>query len=147
MDFDLTEDQLLVRESVRTFLAKECSVEYVRRCDEEEVYPAELFAKMAKLGWWGIPIATEYGGSGGSCMDLVLFLEELAYRFEASANIFYTSIVIASEALRHFGSEAQKREFSAQAGQRGDALRLLLVRAEFRLRCGLAAHTRGARWR
>lgn len=111
MDFNLTEDQTLVRESVRAFLAKECPVEYVRRCDEEEVYPAELFAKMAKLGWWGIPIATEYGGSGGSCMDLVLFLEELAYRFEASANIFYTSIVIASEALRHFGTETQKREF------------------------------------
>jgi acyl-CoA dehydrogenase len=111
VDFNLTEDQTLVRESVRAFLAKECPVEYVRRCDEEEVYPAELFAKMAKLGWWGIPIATEYGGSGGSCMDLVLFLEELAYRFEASANIFYTSIVIASEALRHFGTETQKREF------------------------------------
>lgn len=111
MDFRLTDEQTLVQESVRAFLAKECPVEYVRSCDEQEVYPAELFQKMAKLGWTGIPIPTEFGGGGGSCMDLIVFLEQLAYRFEAAANIFYTSIVIAAEALRHFGSERQKREF------------------------------------
>jgi alkylation response protein AidB-like acyl-CoA dehydrogenase len=65
--------------------------------------------KMAALGWMGIPIPADYGGSGSSCTDLVLFLEELATHFEAAANIYYTSVVIAANALKHFGSEAQKR--------------------------------------
>jgi alkylation response protein AidB-like acyl-CoA dehydrogenase len=109
MDFGLTEEQRLLRDSVRALMTKEFPVEYVRSCDEAERYPAELYAKMAELGWLGIPISPEYGGSGGSCTDLVLFLEELAYHFEAAANIYYTSIVIAAEALRHHGSEAQRR--------------------------------------
>lgn len=109
MDFGVTEDQKLLKETVRNFLRKECPVEYVRQCDEAERYPQELFNRMASLGWLGIPIPEAYGGTGGSVMDLVLFLEELAYAFEAAANIYYTTIVIAADALTHFGTEAQKR--------------------------------------
>ncbi len=108
MDFDISEEQRLLRDSLRSFLQKECPIEYVRRCDEEERFPHELMDKMAALGWFGIPIPVEYGGSGGSCTDLVVFLEELAMHFEAAANIYYTTIVIAANALSHFGSEAQK---------------------------------------
>lgn len=109
MDFSLTQDQQTVREALRAFLLKECPIEYVRRCDEEERFPFELMDKMAALGWMGIPIPEEYGGSGSNCTDLVVFLEELAMHFEAAANIYYTTVVIAANALKHFGSEAQKR--------------------------------------
>lgn len=111
MDFGLTEEQTMLRDNVRAFMKKECPIEYVRECDEKERYPAELFEKMARLGWLGIPIPTEYGGSGNSCMDLIVFLEEVAYHFEAAANIYYTSIVIAAQAISHSGNEAQKRAF------------------------------------
>jgi acyl-CoA dehydrogenase len=109
MNFELTEDQRVVRESVRAFLQKECPIEYVRRCDEEECFPFELLDKMAALGWMGIPIPDGYGGSGSSCTDLVVFLEELAMHFEAAANIYYTSVVIAANALKHFGSKEQQQ--------------------------------------
>ncbi|MBE9606360.1 acyl-CoA/acyl-ACP dehydrogenase [Acetobacteraceae bacterium H6797] len=109
MDFDLNEEQRATREALRAFLTKECPIEYVRECDEKEVYPFELYKKLAEQGWLGIPIAEEYGGTGGSCLDLVLFLEEFARHFEAGANIYYTSIVIAADAIGHFGTEDQKK--------------------------------------
>lgn len=110
MNFEPSEDQALVRDALRRLLEKECPIEYVRECDEAERFPAELYGKLAEQGWLGIPIAEEYGGRGGSCLDLVLFLEEFAHHFEAGANIYYTSIVIASDALQHFGSEEMKRD-------------------------------------
>lgn len=109
MDFDLSPTQIATREALRAFLKKECPIEYVRRCDEDEAFPFALYEKLAARGWLGIPIAEEYGGTGGSCFDLVLFLEEFANHFEAAANIYYTSIVIAADAIGHFGTEAQKR--------------------------------------
>lgn len=110
MDFDLTESQRAMKDALRNFLLKECPIEYVRQCDEAERYPSELFAKLAAQGWLGLPIPEAYGGTGGSCTDLAVFLEELASHFEAAANIYYTTIVIAADALSHFGSETQKRD-------------------------------------
>jgi alkylation response protein AidB-like acyl-CoA dehydrogenase len=109
MDFDLSPAQQAMRAQLRVFLRRECPIEYVRECDEAERFPTELFAAMAAQGWLGLPIPEAYGGSGGSCTDLVVFLEELAMHFEAAANCYYTTIVIAADALTHFGSEAQKR--------------------------------------
>jgi acyl-CoA dehydrogenase len=108
-DFEPNDDQRAMVDALRTFLTKECPIEYVRDCDEKEAFPFELYEKLAAQGWLGIPIAQEYGGTGGSCMDLVLFLEEFARHFEAAANIYYTTIVIAADAIGHFGTEEQKR--------------------------------------
>lgn len=109
MDFELNDHQKTLRDSLRQFLRKECPIEYVRSCDEEERYPRELFAKLAEKGWLGLPIAEEHGGAGATCTDIAVFLEELASHFEAGANIYYTSIIIAADAIAHFGSDEQKR--------------------------------------
>ena len=108
MEFKLTEEQELMRNSVRKFLEKECLREYVRECDEEEKYPKGLFDKMAKLGWMGLSIPPEYGGSGGKAVELVLFIEEVARHFEAAANIYYTAFIIARGAFLYFGTQEQK---------------------------------------
>ncbi|MDO9525199.1 MAG: acyl-CoA dehydrogenase family protein [Gemmobacter sp.] len=110
MDFELSDEQKLMRDSLRTFLTRECPVDYVRACDEEERFPFELYDKLAATGWLGLPIPEEYGGMGGSCTDLAVFLEEFARHFESAANIFYTTIVIATDAITHFGTEDQKRD-------------------------------------
>ncbi|MGE0503616.1 MAG: acyl-CoA dehydrogenase family protein [Rhizobiaceae bacterium] len=110
MDFEISEQQRLMRDSLRAFLKKECPIEYVRACDEEERFPFELYDKLAAEGWLGLPIPEKYGGMGGSCTDLAVFLEEFASHFEAAANIFYTTIVIATDAITHFGTEEQKQE-------------------------------------
>lgn len=109
MNFDLTDEQRAMRDALRQFLTRECPIEYVRACDEAERYPSELYAKLAEQGWLGLPIAEEYGGTGGSCTDIAVFLEEFAAHFEAGANIYYTSIIIAADAIQHFGTEEQKR--------------------------------------
>ena len=57
-----------------------------------------------------MPIAEAYGGTGASCLDLIVFLEEFARIFEAGANIYYTTTVIGADMLTHFGSEEQKRK-------------------------------------
>jgi len=111
MNFEITDEQRLMRNSLRNLLKKECPPDYVCACDEEEKFPFELYDKLAAEGWLGLPIPQEYGGTGGSCTDLVVFLEEFARHFEAGANIYYTTIVIAADALVHFGTEAQKQEF------------------------------------
>lgn len=117
MDFDLTPAQQEMRSALRSFLLRECPIEYVRDCDEAERFPTELFDKLAAQGWLGLPIPEEYGGTGGSCTDLVVFLEELAMHFEAAANCYYTTTVIAADALAHFGSEDLKRTLLPQLAQ------------------------------
>jgi len=109
MDFELSDQQQAMRDALRQFLTRECPIEYVRECDEAERFPIELFDKLAAQGWLGLPIAEEYGGTGGSCTDLAVFLEEFAGHFEAGANIYYTSVIIAADAIAHFGSEEQKK--------------------------------------
>src|SRR5215211_7466166 len=103
MDFELTDNQRALRDGLRQFLLRECPIEYVRECDEAERFPTELYGKLASQGWLGLPIPEEYGGTGASCTDLAVFLEELASHFEAAANIYYTTVVIAADALAHFG--------------------------------------------
>ena len=109
IDFALTDGQKAMQEAIRSFLRKECPVEYVRECDNAERFPEELFKKLADFGWLGLGIPEEYGGQGGSCLDMVIFLEELAYAFESAANIYFTIICIASEMISNFGNEEQKR--------------------------------------
>ena len=117
MDFDLSPAQQEMRDALRAFLLRECPIEYVRECDEAERFPVELFDKLAAQGWLGLPIPEAYGGTGGSCTDLAVFLEELAWHFEAAANCYYTTVVIAADALTHFGSEEQKRTLLPQLAQ------------------------------
>ena len=52
MDFSLTQDQQTVREALRAFLLKECPIEYVRRCDEEERFPFELDVEAKFASNW-----------------------------------------------------------------------------------------------
>jgi alkylation response protein AidB-like acyl-CoA dehydrogenase len=110
LNFSLTSEQEAMRDALRAFLEKECPPEYVRECDENARFPEELFQKLAALGWLGMPIAEAYGGTGASCLDLIVFLEEFARIFEAGANIYYTTTVIGADMLTHFGSEEQKRK-------------------------------------
>ena len=110
LNFSLTPEQEAMRDGLRVFLQKECTPEYVRECDENARFPEELFQKLAALGWLGMPIAEAYGGTGASCLDLIVFLEEFARIFEAGANIYYTTTIIGADMLTHFGSEEQKRK-------------------------------------
>lgn len=110
MDFGFTKEQEMLRRSIRDFMKKECSMEYVRELDAKEVYPYELYAKMAKLGWFGLPFPDEFEGSGSGAVDFVMVGEEMAtFSFEISAG-YGLSIFCGLNILEH-GTEEQKKKY------------------------------------
>ena len=110
MDFKFTEEQEILRKSVRNFMDKECPREYVRELDEKEEFPFELYKKMAKLGWYGLPFPEEYGGSGCGPLDFIMVGEELC-RFSYEIGAGYGVPIFNALTLLHHGSEEQKNRY------------------------------------
>ena len=79
MEFGFTQEQDMLRDSVRRFMAKECKRDYTRACSDNDRFPIELYGKMAEQGWMGIPFPEAYGGAGLGTMELAIFLEEAGY--------------------------------------------------------------------
>ena len=77
MDFRLTEDQALLRRTVREFAESEIRP-YVMEWDEEQHFPMDLVPKPASLGLLGITFDEKYGGAGMSAVDYCICIEELA---------------------------------------------------------------------
>ena len=111
MDLDFTPEQQMLRESVIRFTSRECSDELFRKMDEEAYYPHELYAKLAELGFLGIPLPVEYGGSGMGCVSSAIFQEELSKRLLPLQMTFQVSIVAAGMAILDLGTPAQKERF------------------------------------
>jgi len=77
MDVGLNEEQELLKNSAREFLEKECSETHVRAMEaDEKGYSPELWRKLAELGWHGLMIPAEFGGSGLTFYDLCIVVEE-----------------------------------------------------------------------
>jgi alkylation response protein AidB-like acyl-CoA dehydrogenase len=110
MDFSLTEEQRMMRESVRKAMDRIATPEYVRRLDREQKYPDELYDAWVELGLLRIPFAEEYGGLGGNVMDLVIVAEEISKK---SADFFmaYAGSVFCGLNIARKGSEEQKRQW------------------------------------
>ena len=110
MDFKFTEEQEILRRSVRNFMDKECPREYVRELDEKEEFPFDLYKKMAKLGWYGLPFPEEYGGSGCGAVDFIIVGEELTRpSYEIAAG--YGAPIFNALTLLHHGSEELKNRY------------------------------------
>jgi len=106
LDFGFSEEQEMLRESARGLLEKECPSTVVRRLnDDERGYDADLWRKMAGLGWTGLVIPEAYGGANLSYVDLVLVLEEMG-RVLLPSPFIWTAMV--AEAIKGAGSEVQK---------------------------------------
>lgn len=106
-----TNDQLDFADSIRAFCANECGDRQQRdklTNDGELVHSRELFRKMAELGWAGIAIPEEYGGSGGGLIEQCIFFEETS-RALAPIAAAASSQLVAQTFIR-FGSEQQKAE-------------------------------------
>lgn len=110
MDLDLSEEQKIIKKSAHDFLMRECPKELVREIvQSERGYSTELWQKMAELGWMGLIIPEEYGGSGGSFLDLIVLLEEMGYNI--CPGPFRSAVVLGSIPLLIAGTEAQKNRF------------------------------------
>jgi len=110
MDIGLSEEQEILKASARDFLARECPKKLVKELDESDKgYSPELWRKMAELGWMGLVFPEDYGGSGGTFLDLVVLLEEMGYNILPGP--FFSTIVLGGLPILKAGSEEQKKKF------------------------------------
>jgi alkylation response protein AidB-like acyl-CoA dehydrogenase len=112
MDFRLSEEQTLLRRSVREFAETEIRP-HVREWDQEQHFPRELVPKMAALGLLGIQFSEEYGGAGMTPLDYCICLEEIARVDPAVALSLAAHNGLCSSHISLFGSEAQKQKYLA----------------------------------
>jgi alkylation response protein AidB-like acyl-CoA dehydrogenase len=110
VDFNLTDEQHDFVAAIRDFCKREAGSSEQREAltDGYELqHNQELYEKMAELGWLGVTIPEQYGGSGGSHLDACLFMEETS-RGMAPIGGYATTLIVAG-ATRRFGSEEQKQ--------------------------------------
>ena len=111
MDFALTDEQSDFVAAIRDFCERECGTQEQRERLTDgytEHHNFELYKQMAELGWLGVTIPEEYGGSGGSMLDACLFMEETS-RGLAPIGGYATTLIVAG-ATQRFGTEEQKAE-------------------------------------
>ncbi|MCL5289862.1 MAG: acyl-CoA dehydrogenase family protein [Firmicutes bacterium] len=110
MDFNLTEEQLLLRETVRKFAKKDVAP-LAYEIDRDEKFPYENFKKMGEMGLLGITVPTEYGGSGGNYMDMMIVGEELAAVCMSTCIAFGANADLFNDNLYRNGSEKLKKKY------------------------------------
>src|SRR6266581_7556324 len=110
MDFRPTEEQQLLRRTVREFAETEIRP-HVREWDQEQHFPIELIPKLASLGLLGIQFPERYGGAGMSAIDYCICIEELARVDPGIALSVAAHNGLCSGHIFTFGSEDQKQRF------------------------------------
>src|SRR5690349_12039186 len=110
MNFDFSDDQKQMRDAARKFLSEQCPPKAVRAVlDGKATYGKELWKGLADMGFIGVAIPEEFGGSGAGHLELCVVAEELG-RAVAPVPVS-SSIYLAAEAIMLAGSDAQKRKY------------------------------------
>jgi short-chain 2-methylacyl-CoA dehydrogenase len=110
VDYDLSAEQQLLRDTVREF-ARTRVAPLAEELDREARFPYELVAEMAELGLMGIPIPEEYGGAGADTLSYAIAVEELT-RIDSSVAITMAAHTsLGTMPIYLFGSDEQKREW------------------------------------
>jgi alkylation response protein AidB-like acyl-CoA dehydrogenase len=110
MDFNLTEEQLMVQQAARDFAQNELLPGVINR-DENQIFPAEHIKKMGELGFMGMMVDPKYGGSGLDTISYVLAMEEIS-KVDASASVVMSvNNSLVCWGLQAFGTEEQKQKW------------------------------------
>jgi len=120
MDFSLTSDQQLIRDTVRQFMETEMRP-LIREYERAHKFPVEQIRRLGEMGFCGMLIPEEWGGAGTDTISYAIMVEEVA-RVEASTAIVLsvTNSAAAGPLLKH-GTEAQKKKYLRQLA-RGEIL-------------------------
>ena len=110
MDFSLTDQQKLIRDTVRQFMETEVRPN-VKEWERAERYPAEVVKKLGELGCCGMMVPEEWGGPGLDTISYVLMLEEVARVYAALSTAISVTNSAAQIPLLTFGTEAQKEKY------------------------------------
>ena len=110
MKFNLSEEQILVRDAAREFAQTELLPDVIER-DELQKFPHNLVKKMAELGFMGIMVDPKYGGSGMDTLSYALVMEELS-KVDASASVIVSvNNSLVCFGLEAYGTEKQKEKY------------------------------------
>ncbi|MFH1090090.1 MAG: acyl-CoA dehydrogenase family protein [Pseudomonadota bacterium] len=108
MDYGLTEEQQLLRDSAHNFLSKECTSTFIRETmADKKGYSPEMWQKMSELGWLGIMFPEQYGGVEGSFVELAVLLYEMGYFCLPSP--YFSTVVSGGLTLLEAAGEKQKQ--------------------------------------
>ena len=110
MDFNLTEEHLMVQQAARNFAQTELLPGVIER-DDEQLFPAEQIKKLGELGFMGMMVDPKYGGSGLDTISYVIAMEEIS-KVDASASVVMSvNNSLVCWGLQAYGTEEQKQEW------------------------------------
>ena len=110
MDFNYTDEHIMIRDAARDFAQTELLPGVIER-DHKQEFPEELVKKMGDLGFMGIMVDPKYGGSGMDAISYVLIMEELS-KIDASASVIVSvNNSLVCYGLEAFGNEDQKQKY------------------------------------
>ncbi len=110
MDFHLTEAEQMLQATARDFARNEIE-QVADAVDRAEVFAMDNFKKLAEVGFTGLAIPAEYGGSGGDIMSLSIVMEELARACASTCDIVDAHISLCARPILLYGNEEQKRKY------------------------------------
>lgn len=110
MDFQLTEEHLMIQKAARDFAVNELLPGVIER-DEHQKFPAEQIKKLGELGFLGMMVSPKYGGAGLDAISYVLAMEEIS-KVDASASVVMSvNNSLVCWGLETFGTEEQKQKY------------------------------------
>jgi alkylation response protein AidB-like acyl-CoA dehydrogenase len=116
MNFQLTEEHLMIQKAARDFAKNECLPGVIDR-DENQRFPREQITKLAELGFMGMMVDPEYGGAGMDAISYVLAMEEVS-KVDASTSVSMSvNNSLVCWGLEAFGNEEQKRKYLTPLAQ------------------------------
>jgi alkylation response protein AidB-like acyl-CoA dehydrogenase len=107
VDFGLSDEQALLQQTARSFVAKTCPPEQAKAWDEAGETPAGLFAAMADMGWFGLAFPENVGGGGGGALELVILAEELG-RASLDIAMCFVGTLISGLTIEKWGSDEMR---------------------------------------
>jgi butyryl-CoA dehydrogenase len=110
MNFELNEEQRMVRDMVRDFAQQELAPR-AAQVDKTEEFPAENIRKMAELGLLGLPYPEKYGGGGGDYLSYAIAVEEVARACGSTALIYAAHVSLGCGPIYYFGTEEHKQKW------------------------------------
>jgi short-chain 2-methylacyl-CoA dehydrogenase len=110
MNFDFTEEQILLKKTVRDFAENEIAPRAME-LDKNEEFSYELTAQMGELGLFGICVSPDYGGMGMDTLSYILAVEELARIDASQAATIVAANSLGTEPLYSFGNKPQKEKY------------------------------------
>ncbi|MEE8353269.1 MAG: acyl-CoA dehydrogenase family protein [Dehalococcoidales bacterium] len=110
MDFNLSEEQEMLKTSARDFLETRCPKSYVREMESDDRgYSPDIWREMAGLGWMGLAFPEGTGGSGMSFLELAVLLEEMGRA--CLPGPFFATVVLAGLTILDAGNEEQRQRY------------------------------------